>query len=45
MKDMLQKENIKTLVLDGDACDRRNMNEGQAATRLQAFFELLAVRK
>ncbi len=41
LKDALKERGIPALVLDGDACDRRNTNEGQVATRLQAFQEML----
>ena len=41
LRDALQGEGIPAVVLDGDACDRRNMSEGQFSTRLQAFFEIL----
>lgn len=41
LRDALQREGIPTIALDGDACDRRNMSEGQFSTRLQAFFEVL----
>lgn len=41
MKRALRARGIPALVLDGDACDRRNTNDGQTATRLQAFFEML----
>jgi benzoyl-CoA reductase/2-hydroxyglutaryl-CoA dehydratase subunit BcrC/BadD/HgdB len=41
MRDALKAAGIKTLVLDGDAVDRRGTNEGQFATRLQAFLEIL----
>ena len=42
----LAKENfvaagIPTLVLDGDGCDRSHGGEGQLATRMEAFVELL----
>lgn len=40
-KDMFEKAGIPTLVLDGDGCDRGNVNEGQTNTRLQAFLEIL----
>ncbi len=33
------------LVLDGDGCDRVNTSEGQVATRLNAFLELLEARR
>ena len=41
IRDAIQSEKIPVLVLDGDACDQRNMSEGQFTTRLQAFFEVL----
>ena len=41
LRDALQSEGIPAIVLDGDACDRRNMSEGQFSTRMQAFFEML----
>jgi benzoyl-CoA reductase/2-hydroxyglutaryl-CoA dehydratase subunit BcrC/BadD/HgdB len=41
LRDALKAAGVDTLVLDGDACDRRNTNEGQFATRLQAFLEIL----
>jgi benzoyl-CoA reductase/2-hydroxyglutaryl-CoA dehydratase subunit BcrC/BadD/HgdB len=41
LRDALKAAGVATLVLDGDACDRRNTNEGQFATRLQAFLEIL----
>jgi benzoyl-CoA reductase/2-hydroxyglutaryl-CoA dehydratase subunit BcrC/BadD/HgdB len=41
VKDCLQKEGIPVLVMDGDGCDRNNVNEGQMLTRLQAFLEML----
>jgi benzoyl-CoA reductase/2-hydroxyglutaryl-CoA dehydratase subunit BcrC/BadD/HgdB len=44
LRDALKDVGVDTLVLDGDACDRRNANEGQFATRLQAFLEVLEGR-
>jgi benzoyl-CoA reductase/2-hydroxyglutaryl-CoA dehydratase subunit BcrC/BadD/HgdB len=41
LRDALKAAGVDTLVIDGDACDRRNTNEGQFATRLQAFLEIL----
>jgi benzoyl-CoA reductase/2-hydroxyglutaryl-CoA dehydratase subunit BcrC/BadD/HgdB len=41
LRDALRDAGVDTLILDGDACDRRNTNEGQFATRLQAFLEIL----
>jgi benzoyl-CoA reductase/2-hydroxyglutaryl-CoA dehydratase subunit BcrC/BadD/HgdB len=45
LRDALKDAGVHTLVLDGDACDRRNTNEGQFATRLQAFLEILDGRQ
>lgn len=33
------------LILDGDAMDRRNSHDGQIKTRLEAFLELLIMRR
>ena len=41
MKELLKENNIPVLNLDGDAVDRRNSQEGQNKTRLEAFFEML----
>jgi len=41
LRDAIQSEGIPAIVMDGDACDRRNMSEGQFTNRLQAFFEIL----
>lgn len=40
-KTELEKEGFPTLVLNGDGCDRRNASDGQVATRLNAFCEML----
>jgi Benzoyl-CoA reductase/2-hydroxyglutaryl-CoA dehydratase subunit, BcrC/BadD/HgdB len=45
LKKALEQEGIPALILDGDACDRRNSQLGQMSTRLQAFMELLEMRK
>ena len=37
----LEKEGFPTLILNGDGCDRRNASDGQTATRLNAFLEML----
>lgn len=42
MRQMAQDAGIALLTLDGDACDRKNINDGQMRTRLQAFLEMLA---
>jgi benzoyl-CoA reductase/2-hydroxyglutaryl-CoA dehydratase subunit BcrC/BadD/HgdB len=44
-KKMLEQNGIPVLVLDGDGCDRENINDGQMKTRLQAFLEILEVKK
>lgn len=41
LKRALQDAGIPSLILDGDACDRRNAQTGQMETRLQAFLEML----
>lgn len=40
-KDVLERAGIPTLLLDGDGCDRENVNDGQMSTRLHAFLEML----
>lgn len=40
-KEQLEAAGIPTLILDGDGCDKRNVNDGQMQTRLQAFLEIL----
>ncbi|MBR6258818.1 MAG: 2-hydroxyacyl-CoA dehydratase [Oscillospiraceae bacterium] len=44
LKNALEAEGYPVLVLNGDACDRRNASDGQVATRLEAFFEMLEKR-
>ena len=41
MKQRLEAEGFPTLILNGDGCDRRNASDGQTATRLHAFMEML----
>lgn len=45
MKRDLEVAGFPTLVLDGDGCQRRNMPDGQTATRMGAFLEMLRARK
>ena len=45
IKDMLEAADIPVLILDGDGCDRDNINDGQMSTRLQAFLEILEAAK
>lgn len=40
-KQRLEAEGFPTLILNGDGCDRRNASDGQTATRLDAFLEML----
>ena len=40
-KSELEKAGFPTLILNGDGCDRRNSSDGQTATRLNAFLEML----
>ncbi|MBQ4347335.1 MAG: 2-hydroxyacyl-CoA dehydratase, partial [Firmicutes bacterium] len=44
-KTIMEEGNIPTLILDGDGCDRSNVNDGQMVTRLQAFIEMLEASK
>lgn len=44
IREYLEREGFPVLVLDGDGCDRKNINEGQMSTRLQAFTEMLEGR-
>ena len=44
-KEMLERADIPTLILDGDGCDSRNINDGQMHTKLQAFLEMLEAGK
>ena len=41
LKKALDGENIKNLILSGDACDTRNAGEEQIKTRIEAFGEML----
>jgi benzoyl-CoA reductase/2-hydroxyglutaryl-CoA dehydratase subunit BcrC/BadD/HgdB len=41
LKKALEDAGVPSLILDGDACDRRNAQTGQMETRLQAFLEML----
>lgn len=45
VRDRLEREGIPMLALDGDGCDRRNINDGQMLTRFEAFLELLGERR
>ncbi len=41
LKSTLEKHGFPTLILNGDGCDRRNASDGQTATRLDAFLEMI----
>lgn len=41
LKSTLEAQGFPTLILNGDGCDRRNASDGQTATRLGAFLEML----
>lgn len=41
LKEAMSKKKVPTLILDGDAMDRRNSHDGQIKTRLEAFLELI----
>jgi len=45
IREHLEAEGIPVLVLDGDGCDRKNINDGQMTTRLQAFLEMLEANR
>lgn len=40
-KQQLEAAGFPTLILNGDGCDRSNSSDGQIATRLNAFLEML----
>ena len=44
LKHELDQVGFPTLILNGDGCDRRNASDGQTATRLNAFLEMLEKR-
>jgi benzoyl-CoA reductase/2-hydroxyglutaryl-CoA dehydratase subunit BcrC/BadD/HgdB len=41
IKNALESEGLPTLILDGDGCDPSNSSDGQIATRMGAFLEML----
>lgn len=44
-KAAFEEKGLPTLLLDGDSCDRGFGGEGQAATRMEAFLELLSTHR
>lgn len=45
LREEMTKKGVPMLVLDGDAMDRRNDQEGQLKTRLEAFLEMVENRR
>lgn len=45
IKNALEERGLPCLLLDGDGADSANRSDGQTATRLDAFFELLRARR
>lgn len=45
LRDLLEKNNIASINIEGDAVDSRNSQEGQNKTRLCAFFEMMDNKK
>lgn len=41
MKNAFEQAGIPTMILDGDGCNPSNSSDGQIATRLEAFLEML----
>lgn len=44
-KQIFEKEDMPLLLLNGDGCNRSSGNEGQNATRIEAFLEMLKAAK
>ena len=45
VRSRLEEAGYPVLLLDGDGCDRANASDGQTATRLEAFLEMLAAAR
>lgn len=45
MKSAFEEAGIPTMILDGDGCNPGNSSDGQVATRLEAFLEMLAEKR
>ena len=45
LREAMSEKNFPMLVLDGDALDRRNDQDGQIRTRLEAFLEMIKNRR
>ena len=44
-KEQFERAGYPCLILDGDGCDRSHGGEGQLATRMEAFLEMLEQEK
>ncbi len=44
-KQLFEKKDMPLLILNGDGCNRASGNEGQNATRIEAFLEMLKAAK
>ena len=45
LKEKLESNNIKTLIIDGDGIDKRNGNDEQIRTRMEAFLDIIEKEK
>lgn len=45
MKDAFEEAGMPAMILDGDGCNPENSSDGQIATRLEAFLEMLTERR
>lgn len=45
LQSSLEADGVPTLILNGDGCDRSNSSDGQVATRMNAFLEMLEDRQ
>lgn len=45
LQSALEQGGVPTLILNGDGCDRSNSSDGQVATRMNAFLEMLEARR
>ena len=45
MKKRIEEAGFPCLILEGDGCDQTNVSDGQTATRLNAYLEMLEARR
>jgi len=45
MKEAFEEADLPSIILDGDGCNPENTSDGQIATRLEAFMEMLTERR